>query len=194
MFESLPLSSPKGDKDDRTSDQRLANAVGDVFMRALKWDPDLPVDGGRVPAVSATIDWSTLQRAAGAAPAEFEHQGPVSTELARQLACDASIHRVVTRGPSEILDVGRTQRVVTTAQRRALVARDRGSVGCRAPPAWTDAHHVVFWADGGPTDLDNLVLLCRSCHTGVHHRGRTIARWADGTLSVTRPPRRSRAA
>lgn len=183
------MSAPTGEDDDRTGDQRLADAVGDVFMRALKWDADIPAEGGRVPTISATVDWSTLVDADGAPAAELEHQGPVSGETARQLACDANIHRVITRGRCEIVDLGRTQRVVSVAQRRALIARDRGCVGCGAPPAWTDAHHIIFWADGGDTDLDNLVLLCRSCHTGVHHRRWRVDRRADGSLEVQRPPR-----
>lgn len=110
-------------------------------------------------------------------------------ETARQLACDADIHRIITGPGSEVLDLGRSQRTVSVAQRRALTARDRGCIGCSAPPAWTDAHHIRHWSQGGPTDLQNLVLLCRACHTSVHHRGWKIGRKPDGRHTVTRPPR-----
>jgi hypothetical protein len=71
----------------------------------------------------------------------------------------------------------------TTRERPSSAAPTRWSisptVGCGAPPGWTDAHHVIHWADGGPTDLDNLALLCRSCHTGVHHRDHQLTRHPD---------------
>lgn len=51
-----------------------------------------------------------------------------------------------------------------------------------------DAHRIIHWADGGPTDLRNLVLLCLSCHTGVHHRRLRIVRDSAGRFRVRRPP------
>jgi hypothetical protein len=68
--------------------------------------------------------------------------------------------------------------------RKALHARDHG---CHTPVAWTDAHHVQPWADGGPTDLDNLILLCRFHHGLVHEGGWTIHLNAATTVTVTRP-------
>jgi hypothetical protein len=74
-------------------------------------------------------------------------------------------------GKSEILDVGRTTRTATNAQFRALIARDRHcrAPGCNEPPNRCQAHHTRHWTRGGPTDLDNLELLCRH-----HHRQRHI--------------------
>ena len=62
--------------------------------------------------------------------------------------------------------MGRTSRLATTAQTKALVARDGGCSfpGCQHPPEWCERHHIVAWVDGGPTDLDNLTLLCRFHH------------------------------
>ena len=70
----------------------------------------------------------------------------------------------------EVLDVGRTQRLVTTAIWKALVLRDQHCrfPGCRRMPLACDAHHLTHWADGGDTSLDNLVLLCRAHHTLLH--------------------------
>jgi Domain of unknown function (DUF222)/HNH endonuclease len=75
--------------------------------------------------------------------------------------------------PSQPLEVGRTSRVVTPAQRSALAVRDGGCSfpDCDRPLAWCEAHHVWHWADGGPTDLENLVLLCRAHHRAVHEGG-----------------------
>jgi hypothetical protein len=103
--------------------------------------------------------------------------------------------------PSQPLDVGRTTRVVQPAQRVALAVRDGGCVfpGCDRPLAWCEAHHLVHWLDGGPTDLDNLVLLCRAHHRAVHEGGWRLQRQPDGRLTATplpphRPHRRHHAA
>jgi HNH endonuclease len=98
--------------------------------------------------------------------------------------------------PTMPLDVGRATRVVQPAQRVALVVRDGGCVvpDCDRPPSWCEGHHLVHWLDGGPTDLDNLVLLCRAHHRAVHEGGWHLARDPDGQLAVTPPHRRPRTA
>ena len=95
---------------------------------------------------------------------------PMSGRDIRRLACDSDIVRMVTRGTSEVLDVGRSTRTIPSAIRRALEHRDGGCTwdGCEAPPSWCDAHHVVHWVDGGPTSLHNLRLLCRRHHRATH--------------------------
>ena len=82
----------------------------------------------------------------------------------------------------DVLDVGRATRLVTPGQRAALNARDKGCVhpGCDRPPEWTDAHHLVHWADGGTTDLENLALLCQRHHSIVHQRNLHLTRQPDG--------------
>ncbi|MGH8906616.1 MAG: HNH endonuclease, partial [Egibacteraceae bacterium] len=107
----------------------------------------------------------------------------------RRLACDAAVSRVIVNGPSQILDAGRATRTVTPAQRRALVVRDGGCVGCRAPAAWCEAHHIVPWAVGGLTDLSNLTLLCSVCHGNVHERRWRLAREPDGRWRLHPPDR-----
>ncbi|MER2208391.1 MAG: HNH endonuclease signature motif containing protein, partial [Rhodococcus sp. (in: high G+C Gram-positive bacteria)] len=69
------------------------------------------------------------------------------------------------------LDCGKEARTATVPQRRALAVRDGGCAfpGCGTPPGWCDAHHIVHWNDGGPTDLDNLILLCGHHHRTLHH-------------------------
>jgi hypothetical protein len=73
--------------------------------------------------------------------------------------------------------------------RRALEIRDGGCVwpGCDRPGRWCDAHHLTWWEDGGPTNLDNCVLLCRRHHTHVHELGWTIDRDTNGDVTVTPP-------
>jgi hypothetical protein len=88
------------------------------------------------------------------------------------------------------LDVGREQRTVTAGQWAALVVRDRGCAfpGCTRPAEWCIAHHIVHWADGGPTDLDNLVLLCGYHHRVVHHSGWQVIMAADRHPQFLPPP------
>jgi hypothetical protein len=101
--------------------------------------------------------------------------------------------RVVLSGRSEPLDVGRRTKVVPPSLRRAVIVRDRTCrfPGCDRPHTWCDAHHVVHWADGGPTGLPNLLLLCRPHHRLIHrpggfraemHEGRPVFRRPDGSM------------
>jgi len=89
--------------------------------------------------------------------------------------------------PSQPLDVGRSTRVVSPAQRSALAVRDTGCVfpGCDRPLGWCDAHHRWHWVDGGPTDLANLALLCRAHHRAVHEGGWQLTRGPDGRFTAS---------
>jgi hypothetical protein len=88
--------------------------------------------------------------------AEAAHAGRLSRATLQRLACDAKISRVLTDGTSQILDVGRSTRDVTTAQWNALVARDRHCTtpGCTMTPGFCEAHHIRYWSLGGPTNLN----------------------------------------
>src|SRR5260370_29005947 len=102
-----------------------------------------------------SVDMATLSKEPGSMAAELEWSQPIPAETARRLACDAAITPIIDG------EADRTSRVVPGATRRALLARDKGCrfPGCDCPPAWTHAHHIKHWADGGPTTLDNLILL-----------------------------------
>ena len=93
--------------------------------------------------------------------------------------------------PRQPLEVGRASRVITGAQRAALAARDNGCVfpACDRPLAWCEGHHLVSWLEGGPTDLDNLALLCRAHHRAIHEGGWRLIRGPDGRFSATPPDR-----
>ena len=153
---------------DRTPAQRRADALVDLCRDYLDHG-DLPVQRTERPHVIVHLSLDALEGRAGR-PCELDDTGVITPGAARRLACDAAVSRIITRGDSEVLDVGRTTRVVPKALRIALMARDRGCVirGCGAPQRWCDAHHVIHWADGGPTSLANLVLLCSRHHTMVH--------------------------
>lgn len=115
--------------------------------------------------------------------------GPaICAETARRMACDASLLPVL-HGPKGALDIGRKTRAIPPSLRRALDARDGGR--CRFPGCenrrWVDAHHIMHWARGGKTKLDNLVLLCGHHHRLVHEGGFRVSRKGDGPLVFRRP-------
>jgi hypothetical protein len=116
----------------------------------------------------------------------FVYGGNLSAAAVRRLACDAGVVPIVLGTDSEPLDVGKEERFVNRAMRRALNFRDKGCVVCGAPPIQCDAHHLIHWIDGGPTALPNLVLLCRAHHIQIHHGHWTITITA-GHVHVTRP-------
>jgi HNH endonuclease len=115
---------------------------------------------------------------------------------ARLRAAVALLPPVLGGAPTQPLEVGRTSRVVTAAQRTALAVRDNGCVfpGCERPLAWCDAHHLRHWLHGGPTDLANLALVCRTHHRAVHEGGWRLQRQPDGRLTATPPHRKHLAA
>lgn len=136
------------------------------------------------------VDQAALSVDGEAVRCELENGLPLPRETARRMACDASLVRLSERDGS-VLSVGRKTRSIPPALRRALRSRDR----CCQFPGCTqsrhvDAHHLHHWADGGHTDVENLVLLCRRHHRPVHEGGFTIA-GAPGALVITSPAGRS---
>lgn len=174
-----------GTDDRRSHAQRRADALGEVCRQSLDRS-DRPEVAGERPHVVVRVDLEALGGTAGRA--ELEDAGPITPEQARRIACDAGVSRVITRGASEPLDVGRKTPVVPAALRRAVVERDRGCAfaGCDRPQAWCDAHHVRHWADGGATALGNLVLLCRGHHRLIH-AGRFAVRMDEGRPRFSGP-------
>jgi uncharacterized protein DUF222/HNH endonuclease len=113
---------------------------------------------------------------------------PISVETLRRQSCDGALVRHLVKGDSEPLDIGRRTPVWTTAQRRAISVRDHGT--CRFTGCWRqtcDAHHIVHFADGGPTAVDNGVLLCPRHHTLLHEGGFTVTGNPNAELMFFRP-------
>jgi hypothetical protein len=109
-------------------------------------------------------------------------------ETVKRLRCDGSVISIVENEHGAPLDVGRKQRTVPTALKRALWSRDRGCSfpGCRHA-RYVDAHHIHHWAEGGDTSLENLTLLCTHHHTLLHEGGFTIHRDSNGGIYYRRP-------
>jgi hypothetical protein len=115
--------------------------------------------------------------------------GKITAATARRLACNAKISRVITGPDGEILDLGRTARLFSPAQRLAMIVRDGGCAfpTCTAPPAWCECHHLHDWIKGGLTNLDDGAMYCDRHHHLLHDAKFTAQRRVDGTLEHRRP-------
>jgi hypothetical protein len=182
----LDAEARSGEKDDRTPAQRRADALGEICRQWLDL-AERPTVAGERPHVTLTVDAAAF--GAGSAGAELDHAGPVAPHVTRRIACDASVMRIVMAGRSEPLDVGRRTHVVPPSLRRAVIVRDRicRFPGCDRPHSWCDAHHVVHWADGGPTSVANLMLLCRRHHRLIHRPRGFSVELEDGRPAFRRP-------
>ena len=206
-----------GDAPDVTPAQRRADAVGLLCERALTSGFDGAVSGSRAERyqVMLHVEPETVRGDVESGRSELDGVR-VCGETSRRMTCDASVVEVVedgggAEGPRvtavksgvgtspavtsparpEVLGVGRRTRTIPPALRRALQARDRGcrfpGCGCR----FTDAHHVIHWADGGRTDLKNLVLLCRRHHRAVHEGGMRVCLDTEGKVAFFTPSGRA---
>ncbi len=166
--------------------QQQADALALLAETALHHELDPGAPGERYQVV-VHVDAPALADPDQPGQSVLEDGGNVSAETSRRLACDAS--RVVMRhdGDGRVVEIGARTRTIPPALRRALQHRDRGCrfPGCRVSVA--EGHHVQHWAQGGPTTLSNLALLCRRHHRSVHEEGFQVDRQADGTLEFRRP-------
>jgi hypothetical protein len=180
--EPLPLPL----QDNRTAAQRRHDALIEVFQRTLAAG-ELPDNGGDKAQLVVTVSYDPLRQAVSAAT--LDTGARISPEAVRRIACDCGVIPAVLDGVGVPLDVGRERRLITGTLRRALVLRDRGCAfpGCDRPPRWCQGHHVIHWLDGGPTSLDNSVLLCGHHHRLIHHGDWTVGIAADGLPEFTPP-------
>ena len=155
--------------------------------RLLRSD-DLSDAGGTPATVILTIDVEDLLQRTGYAVTGDGTLIPTSKALG--LADQADIYLATVTGAGVPLRLGRLRRIASAGQTAALIARDRGCSfpGCATAPEWCERHHVIAWADGGKTDLDNLTLLCRYHHHNFASRGWDCRINGDG-LPEWRPPK-----
>jgi hypothetical protein len=166
VLDTMEPPDPKDAPIRRNISQRRADAL----MRLVTGDtpPRITIDG--------IVD---LDTAAGRMPTdltqahcELEGIGTISPALMSFLLCDCAVGRVLLRGQSEVLDLGRRTRLITPTLRRALRIRDRTCVepGCTLPAHYCDGHHKTHWTQHGETNLPNLELRCRRHHLRQHQR------------------------
>jgi hypothetical protein len=169
-----------------TRAQQQADALALLAETALHHQLDPGAPGERYQVV-VHVDAPVLADPDQPGESVLEGGGRVSAETSRRLACDAS--RVVMRHDADgrVVEVGARTRTIPPALRRALHHRDRTCrfPGCGLPLG--EGHHVRHWADGGPTTLSNLALLCRRHHRAVHEEGYRIDREPGGALQFRRP-------
>ena len=170
----------------RTRSMLLADAFVEVF------EARVVADAAPAPVVAPTtqvvvhVDADVLSGENTGGRSHIEHGPWLSAAAARRLSCDADVVQVTERDGLPI-DVGRVRRLITPRLRLAMQSRDQGCryPGCSVPAPRTDGHHVRHWYDGGTTDLDNLVSLCRFHHRR-HHDGRFhIKRDPSGVFTFT---------
>jgi hypothetical protein len=193
---SMPRPATDGTPDQRSAAKRTADALTELIRRYLD-NAATGVDGGQRPHLNVHIaakdlaehhECATKATSGDTDPVldyddlDVGHMpwlGPLSISRTQMLACDCILSMVLLDGSGAPLDVSPTKRLVTAAQRTALIARDKGCAfpTCDAVPAWCDAHHIKPWSKGGPTVMDNLALLCRHHHTLMHRKTGFVGRW-----------------
>jgi Domain of unknown function (DUF222) len=168
-----PLARPMGKHDYRDRAKRMADAFFELTTRNTKVNMQI------------TSSVETLLGLLGAPGAESEFTLPISSKTVERWACDSTLSRVLLQDSIPI-DVGRGNRVIKGAKRRALIARDQHCQwpGCERPASWCDGHHLKHWIDGGSTNLDNMVLLCGRHHRMVHEGDWQIVKTEDGLLPI----------
>ncbi len=186
---SAPVPGPDGEPDIRPVGRRRGEALVEVCRRATAAGGQVPTSTKAQLYITITLDDLRNTTGAGCTLGSLDSGGLLGPETVRRMACDAGIIPVVLGGPGEVLEVGRTQRLFTAGQVKALWLRDRQCTfpGCDAPAHWCDAHHLKHWVDGGPTDLNNAALLCGRHHTVVH-RDQLAAAIVEGQVLWDRRP------
>jgi Domain of unknown function (DUF222)/HNH endonuclease len=184
LYAKARVNDPEGDPP--TLGQRQADAIGIIAEAALHHELD-PGGSGERYQVVVHIDGPVLADPDQPGQSALEDGVHFSAENSRRVACDAT--RVVMRHDpdGQVTEVGARTRTIPPALRRVLQHRDRG---CRFPGCglrFTQGHHIRHWAEGGPTTLSNLALLCGRHHRAVHEDGFQIARLPNGELEFRRP-------
>ena len=176
---------PDDEAEIRTPSERRADALADICRYFLNHQTSRP--GGRhrphVNVVVGADDLYTARRA------RYTGGAKISAETASAILCDSVMHRLVVDPAGAIIDYGRATRTISAPLWAALVVRDRGCrfAGCDRPSNWCEAHHVVWFRDGGTTCPENLVLLCSRHHHKLHEAGWHAKLLPDSTFEITRP-------
>ncbi|WP_154605140.1 HNH endonuclease signature motif containing protein [Arthrobacter sp. AQ5-05] len=174
-----PHSTDPAVTDRRTHGQKLLDGLIDCLKLAARTGL-LPITGGLRPQVFISTTQTELERKNTAGEplgiALAPYSGPQPLAAFAETLCDADITGTILGDGSEILNVGRTQRLFTTAQRKILLARDLGCTfpDCTKPGTWTEAHHIIPWYEGGESNINNAALLCGPHHTLTHQGHWTV--------------------
>jgi hypothetical protein len=174
------------DADPPTMEQQQADALALLAETALHHGLDPGAPGARYQVV-VHVDAEVLTDPDAPGQSVLEDGARVPAGTSQRLACDAS--RVVMRHDAEgrVVEIGARTRTIPPALRRALHHRDRGCSFPGCGVRFGQGHHIRHWANGGPTTLSNLAMLCRRHHRAVHEEGYQVDREPDGELRFRRP-------
>lgn len=176
------FSAPGGDPDldGRTRPQKMADALVLAFTVAAK-SRKTSTQGGGAPTVTVTVPINEMRKHAKRTPALAtvgRTQEVVPVEEISRLICEGAVQVAATGHRSEVLSLGRSQRLFSPAQRKALnqMYPDCATSGCSIPAVWCESHHVSWWSRGGPTDIANGINLCNYHHHEVHNKNLEVIR------------------
>jgi len=189
---STPLDQREEGVSTSLDQQPYPRRLGQAFCSLLEHlDPQrLPLHGGDATTLMVTIGFDSLKDDLATAELldEVTGEDQITAAQARRLACTAKILPVVLDEKSHPLDLGRSKRLFTPAQRKALLLRDRTcrAEGCDVPGTWAEAHHLTGWAHGGCTDLEESVLFCPHDHHKAHDPRYRLERLPNGDIRFHR--------
>jgi hypothetical protein len=181
----LAITPDADGEPERSPARRRADALVEVCRFFLDHHDAVPA-GRRRPHLNVVVDIEDLVGGTGGSVVG----GPrLDAAAISALACDSVVHRAVFAGRSAVLDYGSGTRTISAALWNALVVRDECCrfPGCNRRASWCEAHHVVWFSAGGPTAIDNLVLVCSRHHHLLHQPGWSAKLDPDATLVVTDP-------
>ena len=167
----------------RSSAQRLADAFEQMICAGGG------ESGGVDTSIMIVADLDTLLSGAPGR-CELADGTPLPVDEVRQLAVSARLLPAIFDRSGQPLWLGRSARLPNSAQRAVIAARDKGCAvpGCGTPVEWCQIHHILWWSQGGKTDLDNLVTVCSAHHHMIHENGWTISLDTNGTVNWRGPP------
>ncbi|MFG3341837.1 DUF222 domain-containing protein [Glycomyces sp. NPDC048151] len=190
---ALKTAVPPPRQDEADADGLLPRVSGrnaealHQMAAAYGTSPDAPRRHGHTATLNLTCDIETLRGDKTGRLAKLDGK-TISVAKARLLACEAGvIPSVFDYSTGEAIELGRAKRLPNVALRHKLeLEQPEGCAwqGCRAPISWTEAHHVVHWADGGATSAENLILLCRFHHSRIHLDTWSITKTGPGKASI----------
>ena len=182
-----PICATTGDETARNAASRGGTSTGcscTASDSTRPADPDSAPHHGPSTQIIVRADLNGLLNGNGIA--EITGTGPIPANAADRLSCNAEVSIVLFDTELKPVYEAVLSRAPTAAQRRALIARDGGCIGCGAPPGECEAHHIIPWQRGGPTRVDNLVLVCWSCHDKIHDHNWQVVKRRNRYL--LRPP------
>ena len=163
-----------------TPQQRMADALAELICQ--------PAGDGKSAGTDLLViaDFDVLKRQLD--NPRLADGSPIPIVELHRLALEANLLPSIFDTKAQDMWLGRRLRTATEAQRIALIARDQHCIGCGANPLWCRAHHIVWWSKNGPTDLDNLALVCDGCHHKIHDDGWQVYQDPDTGKYHLKPP------